>query len=212
MSDDFYKGTRNDQSDVSNHSEFYRGEQYQREANAPRSTTSPHGSALPNFGSSGGGMVITGESPILKAIVSIPFLIVGTTLYPVTAALTIVAGLLCVRLVPLFGPNATWTRWLAYLPMLVVFWFCMRWDQRMGERHQLYRRIRHVARLVVFALIGYALAGRFMPAPGGQSITLPKVAGALAGAALGHWFLMRGEGWRNFWHRTLALFRLMPAS
>jgi hypothetical protein len=82
---------------------------------------------------------------------------------------------------------------------------------RVGERNRVYRRIRHAARVLVFALLGYTLAGVLLPAKGGQSISLPHVGGALLAAALGHWFLLCGEGWRDFWHRTLAMFRLRPA-
>ncbi|MEO8562882.1 MAG: hypothetical protein ABI601_12445 [bacterium] len=206
MSDDFQKGTLNDSSNVSNHSEFYRGQEYQRAANEPRTYGSPHGTGgVVSF--PGGGITITGEHWILQGIASIPFIIVGTALYPVTAVVTVVAGLLCNRLVPLFGAGATWQRFLAYIPMLVVFWISMRWDQRFGQRNAAYRRVRHTARLAVFALLGYWLAGK---AFGGSSVTLPRIGGLVAGVALGHWFLMRGEGWREFWHRTLTNFRLRP--
>jgi hypothetical protein len=109
MSDDFYKGMRNDSSDVSNHAEFNRGLNYQLDANAAKAPTAgPHGSGGISIVSRGPGLVITGEHWILRSIASIPFLVIGTLLYPITAALTVVAGLLCVRLVPLFGPDATW--------------------------------------------------------------------------------------------------------
>jgi hypothetical protein len=209
MADDFQKGTSNDSQNVSNFSEYYRGEQYQRAANEPGSNGSPHGSGGPMFVGPGQGIVITGEHWILQGIVSIPFVIAGTARYPITAALTVVVGLLCDRLVPLFGVHATWERFLAYIPMLVVFWISMRWDQRMGMRNATYRRLRHGARLVVFALLGYALVGAWK---GGPSLALPRMGGVVIGAALGHWFLLRGEGWREFWHRTLTNFRLRPAS
>lgn len=213
MSSDFEKGTRNDSQDVGNQSEYYRGQMYQRDANAVRGPTSGSHSSGFIVAPSGQGMVITGENPILQAIVSIPFLIIGLALYPVTAAATILAGLLCVRLTPMFGAGATWERWLAYLPMLVVFWVVMRWDVRMAVRNTTYRRVRHGARLLVFAFIGYAIAGYFASSGRVDALfTLPKVAGLFVGAALGHWFLERGDGWRDFWYRTLTTFRLKPAN
>jgi hypothetical protein len=202
MVDDFDKGRRGEWSNVSNQQEYDRGVAFQRGLNA-----------APMFASPSGGPVITGESPILQGLASIPFLVVGTLLYPVTALLTVIAALLCVRLVPLFGAGAGMVRYLAYLPMLVVFWFSMRWDQRMGERNAGYRRVRHFARLAVFAVLAAAVTGMVWRTGSGsetQLLTLPHVAGLLVGVVLGHLFLTRGDGWRDFWYRTLAKFRLRP--
>ena len=200
MVDDFTKGRRGEWSNVSSQQEYDRGVAFQRGLDA-----------TPMFAPSSGGPVITGESPILQGIVSIPFIVAGTLLYPLTALLTVMAALLCVRLVPFFGEGAGLVRYLAYVPMLVVFWFSMRWDQRMGERNAGYRRVRHFARLAVFAVVAAAVMGmvwRTGSERGSQLMTLPHVAGAIIGVALGHLFLTRGDGWRNFWHRTLTNFRL----
>ncbi|HEY4304724.1 MAG TPA: hypothetical protein VGM82_09665 [Gemmatimonadaceae bacterium] len=204
MADDFEKGRRGEWSNVSDQREYDRGVAFQRGLNTS-----------PMFAPPANGPVITGESPILQAIVCVPFVVAGTLLYPVTALLTVVAALLCVRLVPLFGPGAGMVRYFAYLPMLVVFWVSMRWDQRMGQRNAGYRRARHFARLVVFALVVAAVTGavwRTNSGGAGQLITLPHLVGAVVGAALGHLFLTRGDGWRSFWYRTLATFRLRAAS
>jgi hypothetical protein len=201
MVDDFEKGRRGEWSNVSDQREYDRGGAFQRGLNS-----------APMFAQAGG-PVITGENSILQGIVSIPFVVVGTLLYPVTAVLTVIAALLCVRLVPLFGVGAGWVHYLAYLPMLVVFWSSMRWDQRMGERHAGYRRVRHFARLGVFAFVAAALMGmlwRMGSGSAGQLMTLPHTVGAVVGVALGHLFLTRGDGWRDFWHRTLTKLRLRP--
>jgi hypothetical protein len=203
MADDFEKGRRGEWSNVSDQREYDRGADFQRGLNT-----------APMWGSQAGGPVITGEHWILQGIVSIPFIIVGALLYPITALLSLIVALLCTRLVPLFGPGAGWERFLAYIPMLVVFWVSMRWDQRLGQRNAGYRRVRHVARLVVFAFLGAAVTGMVWQTGSGsarQLITLPHAVGAAVGAALGHLFLTRGEGWRDFWHRTLTNFRLRPA-
>lgn len=205
MVDDFEKGRRGEWSNVSNQAEYDRGVAFQRALNA---------SAAPMFGAQASGPVITGESSILQGLVSIPFVIAGTLLYPVTALVTLLAALLCVRLLPLFGPDAGVIKYLAFVPMLIVFWVAMRWDQRLGERNAGYRRIRHIARLFVFAFVTSVGVGLVWHMPGGTSsqwATLPHLVGAVAGAILGHLFLTRGDGWRDFWHRTLANFRLRPA-
>jgi hypothetical protein len=202
MADDFDKGRRGEWSNVSNQQEYDRGAAFQRGLNT-----------APMFSPQSHGPVITGESWLLQAIVSIPFVVIGTLLYPVTALLTVLAALLCVRLVPLFGAGAGWVHYLAYLPMLVVFWFSMRWDQRMGERHAGYRRVRHFTRLTVFAVLTAAVTGmvwRTGSGDVGQLVTLPHVVGTVVGVVLGHLFLTRGDGWRDFWYRTLAKFRLRP--
>jgi hypothetical protein len=207
MSDDFQKGMMNDTSNVSNFSEFERGRNYQLNANAAndRGASTPHSAGFA-FVSNGPAWVITGENPILQFIVSIPFILAGTLLYPLTAIATLIAVLLCVRLVPMFGAGATWERWLAYVPALVVFWCCMRWDIRAGTRNRTYRRGRHAARVLVFAALGYAIASMFAKTRG-MTAFMP-LGSAVVAAALGHWFLMRSQGWRDFWHRTVARLRL----
>jgi hypothetical protein len=216
VSDDFEKGMRGDSQNISNYGEYNRGEQYQRDANAAAQHNgqmrSPHGFS-PMVAPTGTGPVITGENAILQTLVSVPFLLVGTLLYPVAAVLTLLAALLCARLLPLFGPDAGWTRVLAYVPMLAVFWFSMRWEVRAGERYSAYRRGRSVLRLVVFAVLGFALAGALMKARNastfaGLPVTLPSVGGAIVGVAFGYWML-RHDGWHDFWERTLAKFRIL---
>jgi hypothetical protein len=202
MVDDFDKGRRGEWSNVSNQDEYNRGVAFQR------------GIREQMWAPAANGPVITGEHWLLQGIVSIPFIVVGALLYPVTALISGIVGLLCMRLVPLFGPNPGWKALLAYIPMLAIFWISMRWDQRTGDRNASYRRIRHVARLVVFALLGAAVTGMFWRTGRenpGQIITLPHAVGTVAGVVLGHFFLTRGEGWRDFWHRTLTNFRLRPA-
>jgi hypothetical protein len=203
MADDFEKGRRGEWSNVSNQQEYDRGVSFQRGLNAG-----------PMWGPPAAGPVITGEHWLLQGIVSIPFILAGTLLYPITALASVIVALLCTRLVPLFGAGAGWQRFLAYLPVLAVFWISMRWDQGLGQRNAGYRRVRHVARLVLFALLGAAVTGmvwRTGSGSAGQIITLPHAVGAAVGAGLGHLFLMRGQGWRDFWHRTLTNFRLRPA-
>ncbi|MEO7456467.1 MAG: hypothetical protein ABIY52_09410 [Gemmatimonadaceae bacterium] len=203
MVDDFEKGRRGESANISDQREYDRGVSFQRGLNA-----------APMRSPTASGPVITGESPLLQGLVCIPFIVVGTLLYPVTALLSVVAALVCTRFVPLFGPGAGLVRFLAYIPMLVVFWISMRWDQRTGQRNAGYRRVRHAARLVVFAFLGAVVTGMLWRTSGGsagQFITLPHMVGTAAGAVLGHFFLVYGEGWRDFWHRTLTTFRLRPA-
>jgi hypothetical protein len=212
MSDDFQKGMRNDTSDVSNFAEFERGRNYQLDANARSDglqTKSPHSPGIV-FASNSPQWVISGTNPILQFIVCIPFILVGMLLYPITAAATLIATLLCTRLVPLFGAGATWERALAFIPALVVFWFCMRWDVHTGDRNRTYRRARHVARVLVFGALGYAIAERFI-APRGSVMSIPRLGGAGVGLLLGHLFLVYGHGWRDFWHATLARMRIQAA-
>jgi hypothetical protein len=196
---DFDKGRRNDTSNVSDWREFEAGRAHQKNLNAM---------ADGGLASPGRGMVITGESPILQFIVRIPFLLAGTLLYPLTFAVALVAGLLCVRLVPLFGADAGWQRLLAFVPVLAVFWFCLRWDVRLGERNPAYRRVRHVARILLFAALGYWASGVL---PMGDAAAGPlsawRLGGAVAGAVLGY-LMLRADGWRNFWYATLAAFRI----
>ena len=193
MVDDYDRGRRGEQANVNDWDAYRQGAAHQRSLDAMIVPT-------------GHGPTITGEGWFLQTIVGIPFVVVGALLYPVTAAATLVVGLLCTRLMPLFGASG-WQRWLAYVPMLVVFWIVMRWDQRAGERHAAYRRVRHVARLAAFAVVGYLLVGAYLHVP---SASLPRLLGAVGGAGLGYVFLTYG-GWQEFWHRTLTNFRLRPA-
>jgi hypothetical protein len=206
---DFDKGRQNDSSNVSNWREFEEGRAHQKNLDALRDS-GLGGSAL---GGPGRGMVITGESPFLQFIVRIPFLMAGTLLYPVTFAVTLVAGLLCVRLVPVLGADAGWQRLLAFVPLLVVFWFCMRWDVRLGERLPAYRRVRQGARLLVFAALGYAASEMLPLGKGGAGgpFSMVHMGGAVAGAVLGY-FMLRAPAWRNFWYVTLATFRIRSNS
>ena len=197
MVDDFEKGRRGESANVSDQREYDRGRAFQRALDAPPMLAPP-----------ANGPVITGESPILQGIVSVPFLMAGTLLYPVAAVATGISALLCVRLMPLVGPGGGWMQYFAFVPMLVVFWFSMRWDRRLGERHAQYRQMRHASRVIVFAIAGAALAALAWDSGGRGLVTLPHVAGAIIGAAAGQLLLTRGDGWRAFWYRTLDRFRL----
>ena len=208
MSGDFNSGMQNNTSNVGNWAEWERGKAYQDAANAINNgvkSDSPHATGI-SWGVGGSGGVISGDNPVMQFIASIPFIVVGTVLYPITAVASVVAALLCTRLLPLFG--AGWERWLAYVPALVVFWFCMRWDVRAGQRSAAYRRARHVARILAFAPLGYVVVGRFVAR---DSAEISQLIGAVVGAGLGHLFLTRGEAWRDFWYRTLARLRIHAA-
>ena len=203
--DDFDKGRRNDSSNVTNWQEFERGQQAQRNVNQAGAMFSAP---------AGGGMVITGESPVLQFLASIPFVVAGVFLYPITLAVTGVAALCCMRLVPLFGVNATWQRLLAYVPLLVVFWLAMRWEVRFAERQPAYRRARHVLRVILFVAAVYFLTDAVLSWRGAQlnqPFSVFRIAGAVVGAVFGHWFLTGTGGWRDFWYRTLARFRIRAA-
>ena len=202
---DFDKGRNNDSSNVSNWREFERGREHQKNLNAM---------AAGGLATEARGMTITGESPILQFIVRIPFLLVGTLLYPVTFAVTLVVGLLCVRLMPIVGADGSWQRLIAFVPTVLVLWLCMRWDVRFGERHHGYRRVRHVFRIGVFGALGYE-AARFFPGASATAAAHPfsliHIGGALVGATLGY-FMLRADGWRDFWYTTLAAFRMRAES
>ena len=96
LADDFDKGRRGEWSNVADQREYDRGAAFQRGLN----------SAM--WQPPANGPVITGEHWLLQGIVSIPFIVAGALLYPMTAASTLIATLLCTRLVPLFGSSAGW--------------------------------------------------------------------------------------------------------
>lgn len=141
--------------------------------------------------------------------VAVPILV---CLYPLGGGAAIAAGFISYRLVNMFAPPTLeyGTRMvIAAIGACIVWWPASRREQRFGEITS-YRRMRHVARLVLLAGFAFFLTASrpFGPLPASlrpdHVFTAQEQVAIVAGTViLAHIILTRGSTLRLWWYMAL---------
>lgn len=136
-------------------------------------------------------------------------------LYPVATAGFGITYLIALQFFPRASFQGGGFNWYVLAPTLLVFWFLMRMDCRLGERRA-YWLLRHVYRLFVFAcILVYLFTLDAQPDDvvthfGAFLANITAIGISLAILGLLH-YTLTGEGSiKMFWHGTLEFLRLRP--
>ncbi len=142
------------------------------------------------------------------------------TMYPLAAGSAFVVYLLTKNILGAgLGPDASLP--FALLAGLIVLWIVSRRDHRLADASPTYRRVRHIARIV---LIGVFVAVTSLHEfDHGSWPTSMDEAGVIMGdprfwiglavtAVIAHLLLTRAARFRDLWHLCLEPFRLRPAT
>jgi len=142
-------------------------------------------------------------------------------LYPLTAAITAVAGLETYHLLQTLLPGVADDSRLpvALFVGVVTFWLACRYEHRLAAKNKTYRVARHYVRLVFIGAF-FSLTflndqgGRWMPTSIGQAVmvfgNLPHLIAWIAGAIGAHFFLTKAKFVWTYWDTALRVLRLRP--
>ena len=141
-------------------------------------------------------------------------------LYPVTTAATLTTAFAAEAMANLFGLGAhsLFRIVLILAPVIFVTWTVGRRDQQWAL-NRTYYRIRHVARLIIFALVANAAAmnaggqhrewglGDFVK----EMFTMPNVAAVVLMVVFWQWLIQTGVLSREYWNKKLEMWHFRPA-
>lgn len=145
-----------------------------------------------------------------------PFVLapVFAMLYPVTTAATIATAYAAEVIGNVLGLPAGVRFLLMLIPSIVVTWTVGRMDQQWAF-NRTYYRLRHVARLLVFALAANAAAmnsggqhrdwvvGEFFA----EIVSMPNIMAVAFMLVFCQWMIMTADSWRIYWNKKLQSWR-----
>lgn len=154
---------------------------------------------------------------IVAPFVLAPFVAI---FYPVATASALAVGFAAEGIANAVGLGASAVRWaFVFVPLLAVFWVVCRLDQGWGLKSRPYYYVRHVVRMLIFALLANGAAHNAaataadrpaMPALQAMFSTPVYWLPVLLMVVFWQLFFMRALKFRQYWDMKLKSWRLRP--